>query len=234
LNPDDFLKTHLFTEVAKSLEFSSNEKLLEEIGFGKYSIKQLMKRLIPKEKYDEIKAKEKDSAGSAKNEKIQYEGVAVRGVDDILIRFAQCCSPVPGDPIVGFISRGKGVTVHSEDCKNIKYLAYDSDRKIDVVWDTKKKNKHQVQIEVSTMNRPGMLGKISNAIAAKNINISEVMTVTGENGETLITFSIEVSDLEELELVILSIEDLEDVYKVDRVKGLHRLGKKIVRGKTTH
>jgi guanosine-3',5'-bis(diphosphate) 3'-pyrophosphohydrolase len=142
-------------------------------------------------------------------------GILVQGDADILVRFARCCSPLPGDPIVGYISRGKGVSVHRRDCD--KGLDLDPERRIDVSWDGHGKGNHEVAIQVLCADKPGLLATISQSFSDQGVNISQAHCRATENGRAVNTFHATVKDLDQLKGVIRALSRIKGVYSVDRV-----------------
>jgi GTP pyrophosphokinase len=141
----------------------------------------------------------------------------VQGEDGILVRFARCCAPLPGDKIVGFITRGRGVTVHLRDCP--KALDLDPERRIDVEWDGKAKVNHPVAIQVLCADKPGILAHISQSFSDSGVNISQAHCRTTEDGRAVNTFHANVADLDQLKAVIRALSRISGVYSVDRVAG---------------
>ncbi len=139
----------------------------------------------------------------------------MQGEDGILVRFARCCSPLPGDKIVGFITRGRGVTVHMRDCT--KALDLDPERRIDVEWDVKAKVNHPVAIQVLSADKPGILAHISQSFSDSGINITQAHCRTMEDGRAVNTFHASVADLDQLKSVIRALSRISGVYSVDRV-----------------
>ena len=142
-------------------------------------------------------------------------GIKVAGEEDILVRFAKCCSPLPGDPIVGFITRGRGVTVHRRDCD--KGLDLDPERRIDVEWDGKAKGTHEVAIQILCADKPGLLAHISQSFTDQGINISQAHCRATDDGRAVNTFRASVRDLDQLKSVIRQLSRIKGVYSVDRV-----------------
>ena len=140
-------------------------------------------------------------------------GVKVRGLDNLLIRFAQCCQPVPGDPITGYITRGRGVSVHRKDCPNI---VEDLERRITVSWDVEKDQAFLVCLRVYGYDRTGLLGEISRTITDSDINITSASMKTAD-GLADGQFTIEVEHLNQLEQVIKRIKNLKGVAQVNRL-----------------
>ncbi len=228
LSPSEVLKPEALSEVIKIAGFSNEENLFAAIGYGRYQVNQLMMKLIPPEKIEERKTREESRFKkiiSRVTKKPEIGSVKIKGVEDFLTRFAMCCNPVPGDKIIGFISRGRGVTIHTADCSNIAELQYDKDRLVTVEWDLKEKTLHKVRINIHTLDKPGILADISASIASQGVNISQADIETTENKEAFLNFSIEISDLDQLQKVINSIKQLKGVLKVERVKEYKKLKK---------
>ena len=228
LSPSEVLKPEALSEVIKTAGFSNEENLFAAIGYGRYQVNQLMMKLIPPEKIEERKTREESRFKKIirrVTKKPEIGSVKIKGVEDFLTRFAMCCNPVPGDKIIGFISRGRGVTIHTADCTNIAELQYDKDRLVTVEWDLKEKTLHKVRINIHTLDKPGILADISASIASQGVNISQADIETTENKEAFLNFSIEISDLDQLQKVINSIKQLKGVLKVERVKEYKKLKK---------
>ena len=142
-------------------------------------------------------------------------GVQIGGVDDVLVRFGRCCNPVPGDPIVGFITRGRGVTVHTVGCE--RALATDPERRVDVAWDVHGDYKRPVTLRVLTVDRPGLLAEMSSIFSQRGVNISQANCRATGDERAVNTFEVTISDLKQLTDVIRTIERLHGVHSVERV-----------------
>jgi len=199
------------------LGFGSLDDLLANIGYGKISLGQVINRLIPK---DQMKSAPPAPGRLTRVlEKIRRKpssAIKVQGVEDILVRFARCCSPVPGDPIIGFISRGQGVTVHVADCPHV--LEVDAERMIDVEWDQERKATRSVMIRVLCADRKGMLAALSAAITEAEANIlsAQVQSVVGSGAVN--NFEIAVEDLDHLNRVMAAVRKVKGVSKVMRMQ----------------
>jgi GTP diphosphokinase / guanosine-3',5'-bis(diphosphate) 3'-diphosphatase len=143
-------------------------------------------------------------------------GVKVRGVEDIMTRYARCCNPVPGDDIVGFITIGRGVSIHTADCPRI--VEFTPERMIEVEWDVEEVIPHPVGVSVVTVDRPGMLAKISAAIALCDVNIREATVTTSDEQRAFLNFVIDINDLNHLQRVMKTIRQVKGVMSVVRVK----------------
>ncbi len=211
---------------AEALGFHNEDELLVALGYGKVQAKDLAQRLVP----------ESGTSGEALNGQAQAtgglfnametlarkvvskrasNGVVIGGVDDVLVRFGRCCNPVPGDAIIGFITRGRGVTVHTGACEQA--LATDPERRVDVTWDTGGDIKRPATLRVLTSDRPGILAEMSSAFARKGIRISQANCRSTGDERAVNTFEVSISDLKQLNDVMRSIEQLDGVYSVERV-----------------
>ena len=152
--------------------------------------------------------------GLAKKRKSQ-SGVVVAGIDDMLVRFAKCCSPVPGDPIVGYVTIGRGITVHAMGCDTALHM--DPERKVDVMWDDKSSGPRQVQLRVTTESRPGLLSSMSNVFTEAKVNILNANCKTQRDGRAINLFLVEVRDTEQLRAVMRNLDQVHGVIAVERV-----------------
>ena len=139
----------------------------------------------------------------------------VQGEADILVKFAKCCTPVPGDDIVGFISRGHGVVIHKRDCS--KALELDPARRLDVAWDEESKTLRPVAVQVTCTDRPGLLAAISKTFTEQGVNISQAKCRTTEDGRAVNTFQVTVGHLEQLKTVLRSLGSIEGVVSATRL-----------------
>jgi len=211
------LKLETFPQVLQHYGVASEEDLCAAIGYGKISPRQAVLKLLPPEQAQAIVEEE------TKDRKpvipAAAEGIRIDGVDDILIHFAKCCNPLPGDEIIGFITRGRGVTIHSADCPNIIAFRFDRERQIDVQWDDRVKMPHQVKILVTIgQDRPGLLAEISTAISSTNTNIAQAEIKVTEDKRGLNTFVLEVVDLKQLQVAMQAIRRVRGVMGVERIR----------------
>jgi GTP pyrophosphokinase len=144
-------------------------------------------------------------------------GVKVNGIEDVMVRFARCCHPLPGEEIAGFITRGRGVTVHVSSCPTV--LASDPHRKVGVSWEGDGQSPRPIKIEVSCVDRPGLLAAISAAITSAEVNISRAHVRTFPDQEALNTFEVMISNSSQLQRVLKSISKVKGVYKAVRARG---------------
>jgi GTP pyrophosphokinase len=135
-----------------------------------------------------------------------------------MINLAKCCNPVPGDKILGFITRGRGLSIHTVDCPNIDELDYDRDRMVEVDWDVKQATTHPVKISVVAQDRPGMLAKTSAAITAAEANISHAEIMTTDDKKAMFHFVVDVLDTVHLAKVLQQLERVEGVIQTRRMR----------------
>ena len=142
-------------------------------------------------------------------------GIRIAGIDDVLVRFAKCCNPLPGDSITGFITRGRGVTVHRRGCREAMEL--DPDRRLDVSWANDAKIERPVQVRVVTADRPGILSTVTGAFVDSGLNISEATCRSLMDGRSVNTFQFTVGDASTLRTLMRNIAKIAGVYDVERV-----------------
>jgi GTP pyrophosphokinase len=142
-------------------------------------------------------------------------GVRVKGVGDLLVRFANCCSPIPGDPITGYVTRGKGVTVHRANCRSV-LSERDIERLIDVEWESVDQQTYPITIRIDAMDRPGLLNEITNVVAEYKVNIVAASIGTHPDGTATITATLKVTSLQQLSKVLVRIERIRDITTVTR------------------
>jgi len=215
-SPSQILKPETVAKIVGRYGFGAPDEFFATVGFGKLSPRQAIAKLLPPEELPQ----EGEAKPERKLRQRPSEAVTLLGANDFLIRFAKCCSPLPGDEIVGFITRGRGLSVHSADCPNVDQLLYEPDRKIKVSWDAAPRTAHEVKIRVTIgKDRPGILAAISTAISASKINIAQADVRVTEDRKGLNTFTLEVSDLKQLESAMEAIRQIEGILGVERIRG---------------
>jgi GTP diphosphokinase / guanosine-3',5'-bis(diphosphate) 3'-diphosphatase len=217
LNASALLSGDEMTRAASDLGYPGPDDLLAAIGYGKASVHQLLNKLAPGATLETVE-RAKPSPGTRPT---TDQGVRIRGVEDLLVRFAKCCNPLPGDAIVGFITRGRGLTVHARDCLTVAKSVLDRERLIDVEWDVAEPAKRPVRIAVYIGNdRPGLLSEITGAISSRNGNITKAEVTVTDDRRGINNFVVEVSDLRQLQDIMAAIRLVADVMNVERVRGL--------------
>jgi GTP pyrophosphokinase len=222
-SPAQLLKPEAVAQALQRYGLANEDELFAAVGYGKVSPRQAVGRLLSPEEFqaltDAEEAREKKAERKPARPKPPEDGVSIRGVDDVLVRFSKCCNPVPGDEIVGFITRGRGISVHTLDCPNAVSLMADPERRIAVHWDGQRREAHQVKIRVEVgKDRPGILAEITAAISGLNTNIAHAEIVVTEQRTGLNTFVLEVTDLRQLQSVMQAIQKVDGVVGVERVK----------------
>ena len=144
-------------------------------------------------------------------------GIRVDGYPDVLVRFGRCCNPLPGDDVIGFVTRGRGVTVHARDCNHA--FALDPERRIPVAWEAKSAEPRRVRVRVHSRDEPGLLARVTRSISGEGINIGGARISTEKNNQAVQEFDLWVSDLRTLNEVMLKIEKVRGVLSVERVRG---------------
>ena len=194
------------------------DEVLAHIGYGKLSARTVLQKSVPAE----LKERPPDSAVISAVKRVLRPGAAadkikVRGTDDVMVFRAKCCNPIRGEKIVGYVTRGKGVSVHSAMCPNVVNLQYDPERRIDVEWDKGGDvAPYTVRLTMEVENRKGMLAELSSRIADINTNIVNLEATTGSDPLAHIDMTVEIQDLKHLEKVMKSIRGVEGVLGVER------------------
>lgn len=201
----------------KALSFKDEETLLAAIGYGQLTAGSVLFHFVPQP--DQSQAQVADATElekiRQKTPRESQSGVRVGGVDDVLIRFARCCNPLPGERILGVITRGKGVTVHSIECQRL--LDSDPQRHVTVTWDKGVEHLRPVKVEVLCADRPGLLAAMSKAISAENVNINSADVRTLSDKRALNVFEVMVTNADALERVMRNLGRVRGVVKVARV-----------------
>jgi GTP diphosphokinase / guanosine-3',5'-bis(diphosphate) 3'-diphosphatase len=208
-------------QAASRLRVGSEDDLIMYVGFGKLTAAQVVRTVVPEE---ELPAEPPPPEEPGKLAKLLNKvrrrsptGIRVQDVDDVLIRFAHCCNPVPGESIIGFITRGRGVTIHKVDCA--KALDLDPERRIEVSWDDTAKVEHPVAIEVSCTDKPGLLAEMSKVFSEQGVNISIANCRATGNARAVNTFHFNVFHLTHLKQVMRALLKIKGVFSVERVGG---------------
>ena len=213
-----YLNSETMEEVAQSFSFQKVEDLLASIGYGKVSALQAVGKFTT---LREPEAEETEGTKDVPPERVERKeragprgGVNVKGVPDIMVRFAKCCNPLPGEQIVGYITRGRGVSVHRVDCASL--LASGFERRIDVEWDKVNGEVHPVGLVVVCANVKGMLAAISGTLSNLDINILEANIRTRLDNRSECKFVVEVHDSEHLNRAVAAVRKIKDVLEVYR------------------
>jgi GTP pyrophosphokinase len=206
-------------EVLKRYSLIEEDDLAASIGYGGISVQQVVTRL----KEEAVRQKKSARVVELPPEERRpafgkpAEGVRVRGIDNVLLRLAKCCSPVPGDPIIGYITRGRGVSVHRLDCPNMVHYSEDPGRLIEVAWDKDVTGAFPVDLRILGLDRPGILSEVANILAESHINILSAKATVNKDRTAVISLSMEIRNLNQLEEIIRRIKRIGDITGVTRV-----------------
>ena len=215
--------------VLRKYGFRDWESVLAAIGHGGLKEGQVVNKML--EEYEKAKkkavtdAKIMETVSETKEQKIRISksksGIVVKGIDDVAVRFSKCCNPVPGDEIVGFVTRGRGVTIHRTDCVNMMHLAEsERERLIDAEWQSGLKapagEKYTTEIKIYGNNRTGLLVDISKTLTERNIDVTAMNVRTSKQGTATITISFDISSVEELNRIIDKLRQIESVLDIER------------------
>jgi len=205
-----------YLRVASDNGCRSADDLYAMLGYGKFSARQILSKLLPAapiepEPPSRFSGLVKRALGLSRDVAIQ-----VHGHDDLMVYLAKCCNPIRGEDIVGYITRGKGIAVHSKSCPNVQNLLYDADRRIAVEWTGPKYNLYPVKLTLNTADRRGMLAEVTSAISEVRSNIQNIEARTG-NDQASIEVTLDIVDMKHLDKIVSSLRKIEGVYQVKRV-----------------
>ncbi len=216
LNFNALIKTDDLADVATHFGFKAIEDLIANVGYGKITPLQVLRRFAPKsQEEDDEKSIFNKLIGRVSRKRKPKTGVLVKGVDDILIRFGKCCQPVPGDHIIGYITRGYGVTVHRTNCVNA--LELNPDRQIEVEWNQETTELYPVKIRIISHDRVGLLADLVGNISKHGANILHASSDTRENRIVDSSFTIGVEDISHLDKILAAVRKVKLVQEVKRI-----------------
>ena len=220
---DDLFKQEFIQGALNRYKFNSIEDMYASVGFGAISSGKVIARILEEyrkvHKEENVEQKLEELSKEKNTAKPSKSGVVVKGIDNCLVKLSKCCNPVPGDNIVGYITRGRGVSVHRADCKNLKDLFLDEEsRMIDVYWYTEKEAAYNVDIEIFANDRSGLLADIISQISTTKTKLVAVNCRANKERIAITDITIEVEDLEQLNNVLKAIRKVDSVYEVKRKK----------------
>jgi GTP pyrophosphokinase len=195
--------------------YKNFNELLSDLGRGGSTVKDIITKIFPDIKTAPEKvSKDKEFIDSARSD---FEGISLDGVKNLVVDYGKCCNPIPGDDVIGYISRGRGLIVHRLSCSNLSSLSESNDRIVSVNWDTKKNISFKVKIHITCIDSSGVLNEIADTISKKKINILDVKTDVTEGGLANIWIICKIEDLTQLKMIMKSISKLNNVDSVERV-----------------
>lgn len=221
LNFQRLMNSQQLKEAAEELKTKNIEDLIIKVANARITTNQVLEYFVPQEQiHKHLKPKKPDEIETKKSKKKKGStGILVKGVSDMMFQYAKCCNPVPGDDIVGYISRGRGVIVHTSDCPNVE--KFELERVVEVTWDMPSKEAdrelYNTKIIVVCSDKRGVLAKIASAISEEEANISEAKISKRNDQRSVCEFSLEIRNLDHLKKVMKSVEKEAEVYSVDRV-----------------
>jgi GTP pyrophosphokinase len=209
----NYVKSDEIRKIFIEYGVTSLDDLISQTGYGRISPRQIVNHFLTEESAEVPEAvlekvkKKKEAAPSL--------GISVTGIDDVMVKFARCCNPIPGDEIAGYISRGRGITVHTCNCPHMKNL--DPDRIVEVNWNVREKHAYPIHIKAVCSDRKGVLTEVSSIISSFDINISYAQVETTDMIATC-HFVIEVNDLQQLNQIVMAIKQLKFVKSIERIR----------------
>ena len=222
--PKELLKNDRLMQVAKKFNIHTEEDLLASLGFGGITVNGILTKLIDLHKQElkenaapdvsKLLSELKPQQGEAKK---SSHGVLVEGEAGILVHLARCCNPIPGDPIVGFVTKGRGVSVHRSDCSNIFHDAGDYSRALEVDWDIGIDREYTVQIVITCNDRSGMLTSLLAVTSEMKVNISSINAKPNRHNKTsTVIMGLDVKNAQQLSQIMTKFRRVKDVYSVSR------------------
>jgi guanosine-3',5'-bis(diphosphate) 3'-pyrophosphohydrolase len=217
LNLKTLLESETMTKIAEEYGGGKTDEILASIGYGKLAARLILGKLVPQEQLQERPPEGKVAAAVRRVLGNGEDRIKVSGVDDLMVFRARCCNPIRGEKIVGYISRGKGVSVHSARCPNVVNMRYDPERRIDVEWDKGvDAARYTVRLTMQVEDRKGILADVSSKVADINTNITSVEATTDPDHRGRIDMTVEINDLKHLEKVMKSLRGVAGVLDVER------------------
>ena len=224
LSHDKLFKTDYITPMLNRYKYKDLDEMYAAVGFGANSAGKVIARMLieyrkdHKEEEIEEKLEELSKAKAERKAKPSSNGIIVKGIDNCLVKLSKCCNPLPGDEIIGYITKGRGVSVHRKDCVNVKDLLKEENRIIDVSWVEEKQASYNVDIEISANDRSGLLADITKALSVAKANIVGINAKTGKDRIAIIELTLETKNIDELNSILKAVRKVDSVYEVTRKK----------------
>ncbi|SMC84710.1 GTP pyrophosphokinase [Desulfocicer vacuolatum DSM 3385] len=214
-NFNALVKSGEVDQAAEAFGFKEVEDLIAQVGFGKVTPLQILHKTVPEEAKEKEDIKPRERGLGGKSRKRNRDGVVVKGLDDILIKFSKCCNPLPGDAIVGFITQGQGVAVHRKNCINAQKMS--PERKIEVQWSESDTESYPVRVRIRSSDRSGLLADVASTISRAKADIINAHTETTDYGVVNSYFTIAVESKSQLSKVISDLRRVKHVKDVKRI-----------------
>lgn len=219
----ELLKPEWIQAILEKYKFNTIEDLYASIGFGGISDKKVMARLLneyrKEHEEEDLEQKIVELAKAKPKMRPSKNGIYVKGIENCLVKLSKCCNPLPGDEIVGYVTRGRGVSVHRKDCLNLKDLIGEEDRMIDVDWAEEVQAQYNVEIEIFANDRAGLLRDIIKQVENYKVKLMGVNTRTNRDNTAILDMTLETSSIETLNKLMNAIMKVESVYDVYRKRG---------------
>lgn len=214
-NFNALVKSGEIKKVSDAYGFKTVDDLIAHVGFGKITPLQVLNKVMPEVEKQEVKEPGVLQKQAGKRKKKDSTSIIVKGLHDILVKFSKCCNPLPGDPIIGYITQGQGVTIHRKGCLNIMKMS--NERQIEVQWSNEVKESYPASIKIRTDDRSGLLADIASVISKHKSNILNANTETLETGISLFYFTLMVESTDQLRQIMSAIRKVKKVTDVKRV-----------------
>lgn len=221
---DKLFKTEYINAMLNRYKYKDLDEMYLAVGFGANTATKVIARMLieyrkeNQEEGIEEKLEELSKQRITKKNKPSSNGIIVKGIDNCLVKLSKCCNPLPGDEIIGYITKGRGVSVHRKDCVNVKDLFKEENRIIDVFWEEEEHSSYNVDIEIFANDRIGLLSDVVKVISTTKVNIIGVNSKLGKDRIAIIDITIETKNLDELNSLLRSIHKVDSVYEVKRKK----------------
>ena len=229
--PKEILTKAKIQEAMSRFNYHSEEDLYAAVGFGEMSATTFVNRLTEEERKQQQEERQKQEVEDVLTKPVKKEpekmkvrhegGIVIEGVNNLLIRLSRCCNPVPGDEIVGYITKGRGVSIHRADCPNVRHAVDFENRMIEVEWeDTAVMNmEFDVDLEIHGFNRNGLLNDILQTVNSMTKQLSSVEARSNKEKTATIRLTLRIQNLNHLKSIVDKIKQIPDVYSVRRMKG---------------
>lgn len=217
LNPKKILESPEVAKYTAEEGIGKPDDLLARIGFGKIEVRQVLTRVVGDDRLTEVPVAKPSPLRQAVGRLLPFGNgpILVKGQGDLLAYLAKCCNPLPGEDIVGYVTRGRGVSVHSADCPNVKNLLYNPDREIEVEWARRSEDRYRIALTMEADNQPGVLARVTEAITKAESNISQISAET-EGEHAKVEAVVELRDRKHLDKLLRTVRSIVGVRRVER------------------
>ena len=220
LPAEQALQSERLVSLSKVKGCETVDEFIRMVGFGRLAPDQVVGHFKGQgEQTPSVAASELSISQMNPPPFLRKGSVKFGGINDVLMQLSKCCKPVPGESIRGYITRGRGLTIHATDCPNFQSLEWEQSRLVEVEWDASIGGSHSVDVSVLTLDRPGVLAKVSSGISQCKANITKAEISTREDKKAALDFEIEVKDTAHLELILNQIQRIEGILSAKRVRG---------------